>query len=426
MRVDADDFARPCSCGKEHRIDVTEILIEAGAVKKLEEEMSEGFLKEYISPLFICDTNTYQATEEILEEVYDRGQLVVLDAEGLHADNYAVEIVVNNMDDDIDIIIAVGAGTIHDISRYIAYQCKIPFVSVPTAASVDGFVSTVAAMTFDGLKKTVPCAAPICVYADTEIFANAPGRLTASGVSDLMGKYISLADWQISNLVTGEYYCESIVEMERKALKTVKGCLRSIAAKDEDACEKLMYGLILSGLAMQMVGNSRPASGAEHHMSHLWEMSVINKPLDALHGEKVSVGLISVLEEYKKIARAIRQGRCQVKGFEEYEDETLLEESFGKKGLLEGIRMENEPELLWEIDPDHLEACLPEIAEIIDELPDVEEMLYMLGKAGCKRRAEDIGLTDQIIPESLRLAPYVRRRLTFLRMSKMLEYDAAE
>ena len=163
MRVDADDFARPCSCGKEHRIDVTEILIEAGAVKKLEEEMSEGFLKEYISPLFICDTNTYQATEEILEEVYDRGQLVVLDADGLHADNYAIEIVVNNMDDDIDIIIAVGAGTIHDISRYIAYQYKIPFVSVPTAASVDGFVSTVAAMTFDGLKKTVPCAAPICV-----------------------------------------------------------------------------------------------------------------------------------------------------------------------------------------------------------------------------------------------------------------------
>ena len=426
MRVDADDFARPCSFGKEHRIDVTEILIEAGAVKKLEEEMSEGFLKEYISPLFICDTNTYQATEEILEEVYDRGQLVVLDADGLHADNYAIEIVVNNMDDDIDIIIAVGAGTIHDISRYIAYQYKIPFVSVPTAASVDGFVSTVAAMTFDGLKKTVPCAAPICVYADTEIFANAPGRLTASGVSDLMGKYISLADWQISNLVTGEYYCESIVEMERKALKTVKSCLRSIAAKDEDACEKLMYGLILSGLAMQMVGNSRPASGAEHHMSHLWEMGVINKPLDALHGEKVSVGLISVLEEYKKIARAIRQDRCQVKSFEEYEDEMLLEESFGKKGLLEGIRMESEPELLWEIDPDRLEACLPEIAGIIDELPDVEEMLYMLGKAGCKKRAEDIGLTDQIIPKSLRLAPYVRRRLTFLRMSKMLEYDAAE
>ena len=55
MRVDADDFARPCSCGREHQIAVKEILIEAGAVEKLEEEMSEGIFKEYISPLVICD-----------------------------------------------------------------------------------------------------------------------------------------------------------------------------------------------------------------------------------------------------------------------------------------------------------------------------------------------------------------------------------
>ena len=89
--------------------------------------------------------------------------------------------------------------------------------------------------------------------------------------------------------------------MEEKALKAVKGSLRAIESGEEEACEKLMYGLILSGLAMQMAGNSRPASGAEHHMSHFWEMEVINGPLDALHGEKVSVGTMLVLEEYKKM-----------------------------------------------------------------------------------------------------------------------------
>ena len=85
MRVDADDFARPCSCGREHQIAVKEILIEAGAVEKLEEEMSEGMLREYISPLVICDTNTYAATEELMEDIYDRCQVLVLDAEGLQA-----------------------------------------------------------------------------------------------------------------------------------------------------------------------------------------------------------------------------------------------------------------------------------------------------------------------------------------------------
>lgn len=420
MRVDTDDFARPCSCGREHHIEVKDIIIEEGAVEVLEREMSDGYLKEYISPLLICDTNTYKATEEIMEEIFDRCQVIVLEAEGLHADNYAVEIVENNMEDDIDLILAVGAGTIHDISRYVAFQYKIPFVSVPTAASVDGFVSTVAAMTWHGLKKTMPAAAPIAVFADTNIFVKAPKRLTASGVSDLFGKYICLADWKIAHMLTGEYYCGYVAGLEEKALRTVRSSLRAIAAGEEESCEKLMYALVLSGLAMQMVGNSRPASCAEHHMSHLWEMEVLNGKLDALHGEKVSVGLMLVLKEYKRIAKAIHRGRCRVKAYES-QDTQLLEETFGKKGLLEGILAENEPELLLEVSPTVLENHLYEIAEIIDELPDEEEMLHMLNKAGCKTSVYDIGLTEKIIPQSLALSPYVRRRLSLMRVRKMLE-----
>ena len=98
MRVDADDFARPCSCGREHHIDVKEIIIESGAIGKLEKEMSDGDLKEYISPLLICDTNSYKVTEELMEDIYDRGQVLVLDAEDLEADERAVEIVENYMD----------------------------------------------------------------------------------------------------------------------------------------------------------------------------------------------------------------------------------------------------------------------------------------------------------------------------------------
>ena len=98
MRVDADDFARPCGCGREHHIDVKEIIIRSGAVEKLEEEMSDGELKEYISPLLICDTNSYKATEELMEDIYDRCQVLILDAENLEADERAVEIVENYME----------------------------------------------------------------------------------------------------------------------------------------------------------------------------------------------------------------------------------------------------------------------------------------------------------------------------------------
>lgn len=422
MRVDTDDFARPCGCGKNHHIEVKENLIEEGVVEKLEEAMSDGFLKEYISPLLICDTNTCKVTEEIMEDIYDRCQVLVLDAEGLHADQHAIEVVENNMEEDIDLILAVGTGTIHDISRYVAFQYKIPFISVPTAASVDGFVSTVAAMTWNGLKKTVPAAPPIAVYADSNIFAAAPRRLNASGVSDLFGKYICLADWKIAHMLTDEYICDEIIELEEKALRTVRSCLDDIAQGDRESCEKLMYALILSGLAMQMVGNSRPASCAEHHLSHLWEMEVINGPLDALHGEKVSIGTLIVLREYNRIARAIREGRCRV--LSEREDDTeLLEKTFGKKHLLEGIIEENTPDPLEEVSPARLESCLSEIADIIEELPREEELVHAMDKAGCKQSVYEIGLTEEIIPQSLKLAPYVRRRLSFLRVSRMLEIE---
>ena len=422
MRVDTDDFGRPCSCGKEHHIEVKEIIIEEGAAEKLEEAMSDGFLKQYISPLLICDTNTCKATEEIMEDIYDRCQVLVLDAEGLHADEHAVEIVENYMDEDIDLILAVGSGTIHDISRYIACQYKIPFISVPTAASVDGFVSNVAAMTWKGLKKTVPAVPPMAVFADTAIFAEAPKRLTASGISDLFGKYICLADWKIAHLLTGEYICSRIIELEEKALRTVSASLRGIAQGDPEGCEELMYALILSGLAMQMVGNSRPASCAEHHLSHLWEMEVINGKLDALHGEKVSVGTLLVLNRYKQIARAVRNGECTVIPYEDLDAE-LRENTFGKRGLLEGIRKENDPEPLLGVSPSRLRDRLSAIADIIEELPDEKELTYAMDLAGCRKSVYDIGLTEDIIPVSLRLAPYVRRRLSFLRVTKMLKVE---
>ena len=421
MRVDADDFARPCGCGREHHIDVKEIIIRSGAVEKLEEEMSDGELKEYISPLLICDTNSYKATEELMEDIYDRCQVLILDAENLEADERAVEIVENYMEEDIDLVLAVGAGTIHDLSRYVAHQYRIPFVSVPTAASSDGFTSTVADMTWNGVKKMVKASAPIFVFADTDIFAKAPGRLTAAGVSDILGKYIALADWKIGSILTEEYYCAEVVKLETRAIRTVKDNLKEIAAGEEDACEKLMYALVLSGLAMQMTGNSRPASGAEHHLVHLWDMEVLNGHLNALHGEKVSAGTMLTLLEYKKIADAIHRKSCKVHTHTE-KDRDLLQKTFGKKGVLDAIYKENAPEILDEISARQLSDALPEIAQIIDSLPSVTDMQEMMSTAGCVSRVRDIGLPRETISDSLRLAPYTRRRLSLLRLSKMLTY----
>jgi glycerol-1-phosphate dehydrogenase [NAD(P)+] len=221
--------------------------------------------------------------------------------------------------------------------------------------------------------------------------------------------------------VTGEYYCETIAQLELEAVKEVESLLDEIRGGEPECMEKLMYALILSGLAMQMIGNSRPASGAEHHVSHLWEMEIINDYVDALHGEKVSIGLILCLEYYEKIRHAIENGTCQVVDGRAYETE-LLQDTFGARGKYQDALDENDPNLMEHLNLADLEAKLPQIAQELAQLPSAAAMQKLLSDAGCVTRMEELQLPAERKDLTLRLCPYVRRRLTLLRLSKNLRF----
>lgn len=418
MRVDINKFIGFCGCGKEHKIMVKDIIIESEAIKKLSMIMEkEGFKNITI----ICDENTYAAAGEEIKEIIPKGKFINLKSENLHANEIAVQKVYECLAVENDVLIALGSGTIHDITRYVAYNKDIPFISVPTAASVDGFVSTVAAMTWRGYKKTFTAVSPIYVVADTDIFKEAPYRLTASGISDLIGKYTALVDWKISSIVIGEYICNKVCNMEIDAVNKLCECVDDLVLGKSEAYEQLMYALILSGLAMQIIGNSRPASGAEHHMSHLWEMEVINKHLDAYHGEKVSVGLILVMEEYKKIKKSIENGRCRVKKYYGLEED-MLKEVFKSREMYDSIMKENTPDPLLNVNKVILQNRLESIAEILEKLPTLDFVKNTLKRAKAVTTLEEIGLSNDIKQNSIRVSPYVRSRLTLMRISKMLEY----
>ena len=418
MRVDINKFIGFCGCGKEHKIMVKDIIIESEAIKKLSMIMEkEGFKNITI----ICDENTYAAAGEEIKEIIPKGKFINLKSENLHANEIAVQKVYECLSVENDVLIALGSGTIHDITRYVAYNKDIPFISVPTAASVDGFVSTVAAMTWKGDKKTFTAVSPIYVVADTDIFKEAPYRLTASGVSDLIGKYTALVDWKISSIVIGEYICNKVCNMEIDAVNKLCECVDDLVLGKSEAYEQLMYALILSGLAMQIIGNSRPASGAEHHMSHLWEMEVINKHLDAYHGEKVSVGLILVMEEYKKIKKSIENGRCRVKKYYGLEED-MLKEVFKSREMYDSIMKENTPDPLLNVNKVILQNRLESIAEILEKLPTLDFVKDTLKRAKAVTTLEEIGLSNDVKQNSIRVSPYVRNRLTLMRISKMLEY----
>lgn len=416
MKIDLQRFTGPCSCGQVHEITVQGVYIESDASRYLDE-----ILQSYAQPIFICDTNTRKAAASKLHAYYEKHRVIEFDHEDVYADNQNVQYLSDRLDHEADILVAVGAGTIHDLTRFVAHERGIPFLSVPTAASVDGYVSTVAAMTWNGMKKTMTATAPLYVLADTDIFGQAPYRLTASGISDLMAKYTALTDWKISHILTDEYLCPVIYELELEAVQEVERNLTGIHAGDPHSLEKLMYALLLSGLAMQMIGNSRPASGAEHHISHLWEMNVINPPLDALHGEKVSVGLLLSLEKYEEILRAIENGTCSVIDQRAFETE-LLKDTFGRKGLYEEVLAENGDNLLDSIDLKRLEERLDLIAEELRKLPRYHDLRRRLKAAGCVTTMEELILPESLKQLSLTISPYVRRRLTLMRLSKLLRY----
>lgn len=185
----------------------------------------------------------------------------------------------------------------------------------------------------------------------------------------------------------------------------------------ESSFENLMYGLLLSGLAMQMMGNSRPASGAEHHISHIIEMSPAGLEVcsDTLHGEKVGVGTLMAMAEYHKLCEKTDRVFRDYKPY----DTDFLRGIF-KGEMLEEIVKENENDAAFGITTTRLNECWEEIRFEISKLPDIEWLCKLYSELGIKSKLSDISVNDEKAEALLKYSPAVRNRLTLMRLRKCL------
>jgi len=402
-----------CSCGQIHTMSLQRIVCEENALDAAPQIIAE--YSKNNKAVMICDDNTYIAAGKALENGFNFHQIIKLASTDLHANEKAVDAVLALVNPDADLFVAVGSGTIHDVTRYVAAQMKTDFISVPTAPSVDGFVSTVAAMTWHGAKKTLPAVAPIAMVADLSIIAAAPQRLIAAGVGDMIGKYTSLLDWKISHLVTDEYICDYLIELEEAAIKKVVSSIDKISIGDKEAIGNLFYGLVLSGLAMQMCGNSRPASGSEHHVSHFIEMGAMGLCSDAYHGEKVGVGLSLICDKYHKAVSLLKNNMKADYAYTFPKEE--ITRVFGT--LSDDFFAENENDCLCGVDVKKLSLYYEDIIKLIDKLPSGDEIRAMLKKVNAPSTLEDIGVSSEYKEQILSFSPYVRNRLTFMRILRL-------
>ena len=414
MRIDARQYGGVCSCGASHEMATRLCVIEENALEHFETYMSEAGVSGKRCAVY--DTHTYEA-KNLRRPAAE--QEIVLDPDHLHANEISTAEVLRRLEGDVTVLIAVGGGTVHDIVRYCAKDRDLKFIAVPTAASCDGFCSTVAAMTWEGYKNTMNCVAPELVVADLAVIKEAPLYLTNSGVGDIIGKYTALADWRIAHAVTGEKVCERIYSIMKDATdcvwKNALGALRGELA----AYEAVTYGLLMSGLAMQMMGSSRPASGGEHHISHLIETEPegLHTHSDALHGEKVGVGTVLTSAEYHRLAE-IEDIAPYVLPYKPIDHDWLR--AFFGEALYPVAQRENAKECLAPVTPEAIIAAWPEIRSIIAGIPPAEEIDALLAALGAKHTLGDIGVEEEKRQEILDNSPLIRNRLTLMRMRRMI------
>ena len=228
--------------------------------------------------LVVSDLNTRGAVGERVVDALGRigveaGEHVFDVRSGLHAGIAEAEAVRSEaVAIGRPLLIAAGSGVITDIVRYAAERAELEFVSVPSAASMDGYASSVAAMQIDGVKVTTPARGPAAIFADPRVAAAAPAELTRAGIGDLLAKATARVDWLAAHLMYGEPFSPEAAALVDRPLAFAASNVGAILAGGEDAAAELLRGLIQSGIAIARNGNSRPASGCEHHASHFWDL----------------------------------------------------------------------------------------------------------------------------------------------------------
>jgi glycerol-1-phosphate dehydrogenase [NAD(P)+] len=290
-------------CGKEHFVPTKWVHIGEGAFELLCELGKQVERSRAVS--VVTDEITWKVAGErvadALKEIGCKVQSVIFPLP-LHGTDEAAIWLLNQWSRDVKLAFAVGSGTVNDLVKRAASQAKIPYIAVPTAASMNGYTSPISALLIQGFKRTQPCAPPEGILSEPKVVASAPKRMTSAGYADLMSKAVADVDWQISNLLWGEHYCPLPRKLVADADEWLQKHLSDLARNEPQAVAGLLEALLLSGIGMTIAGSSTPSSGAEHLISHWLEMKAIREGREPdLHGLQVGVGTLVALTVYEML-----------------------------------------------------------------------------------------------------------------------------
>ena len=420
-----DYLKNPCPCGKVHTAAVDEVVIGRGAVTRLPELVRKYGKK----PFVVADVNTYPAAGEkvcgLLEEGGIPYRSFVFQEKALEPDEKAVGAAVMHYDAGCDVIVGVGSGVINDICKILSNVSGNPYIIVATAPSMDGYASASSSMSRSGVKVSLNSRCADVIIGDTDILETAPLHMLKSGLGDMLAKFVSIAEWRIAHLITGEYYCEEVAQLIRSAVKRCVDNAQGLLRREDAAIEAVFEGLVIGGVAMAYAGVSRPASGVEHYFSHVWDMRGLEfgTPVD-LHGIQCAMATVKAVQLYEKVmalrpdwekahayvqAFDLESWNAELWSFLGSSAETMiqLEKREGK------YRKDTHP-ARFRIIEENWEAILQILRE---ELPSTEELCKLMDVVGISRDLTTIAVDAQTAKQTFRATKDIRDKYVLSRLA---------
>lgn len=364
-----------CSCGKDHSCPIDDVVIGKGAINEL-----VRLCGNYRNILLVCDENTYKvcgkAVSALLGEKIGEEIVLLPNGDVVIPNEEKIAEIEAKIADKTDLILGVGSGVINDLCKHTSFQHNIDYFIVATAPSMDGYASVGAALILSGMKVTLNARPPKAIVADTDVLKHAPLEMLQAGYGDIIGKYSCLNDWKLSTLVNDEYFCKAIYDLVYAQADKIRNYASDILEKKDDAVAALMEALVVVGIAMSYVGNSRPASGSEHHLSHFFEITGIleGKPYYS-HGIDVMYSAAVTAKIREEILSSVPEKKAFCKDAWETEIRRIYTAS-----AEEVIALQDK--LGWYEKEDAVIEKQEEIKEILKEAPTFSENVSMLSEIG--------------------------------------------
>ncbi len=387
--------------------------------------------------LVTADKNTWRVQgEAVYTALVDAGfdvKLVLFPGPEVVADGNHVYQVLIALDDGPRTLVSVGSGTVTDITRFAANRTRLEFISIPTAPSVDAYVSVGAPMIVGGVKVTFNCQPPIAVFADINTLVAAPRPMIAAGFGDMLAKFTAVADFRLAHIVRDELFDADIAV---RMLETAQRCAahaEEIAAGSPEGVKVLLEALFDSGWCMVDFNNSRPASGTEHHYSHFWEMKLLREGRPAiLHGAKTGVGTILAAELYNEVralSRADVADLLEASTMPDAEaDIATIRRVFG--ALSDEVVATNRP--FFDMTPADYDALKRRILDQWDaieaaaaEVPPPDAVAHWLRTAGGPTTVAELGLSADEQFQAEQYSHFLRDRFSVRKLMRVLGLNQA-